>query len=228
MPLENPRKSHPPSALGCVGTFIPPAPTGQEGQCTLQEERASRLRASCLPKRAGSAAAEKRENPKATKMRRQSDRRGGKKKEIVCAGLGGPDLGGKEQRVPVCQSPRGQAGRAQGALRILPGRGAGGGSLHCPLGTAEHRPPASLSCASSPHPAPAIQPQLGPAVPAAIPRSPASTGALESGERQGAAFAFAGTPPSGQRGKGERGHAQVLGSSQRCRLSCLTKVLEAF
>lgn len=55
MPLENPGKSHPPAVLGGVDTFIPPAPTGQEGQCTVQEEQPSRLRATCPPGRAGGA-----------------------------------------------------------------------------------------------------------------------------------------------------------------------------
>lgn len=67
MPLENPRKSHPPAALGCVGNFILPVPRGQEGQRTMQEEQPSRLRATCLAKRTGSTAAEKRKNPKPSK-----------------------------------------------------------------------------------------------------------------------------------------------------------------
>lgn len=134
------------------------------------------------------------------------------KKKILCVGLGASNLGGgegaKADRVPKPLRPGRQGTgsplhpgwqRRRGRRAVLPAwhRGA-------PLS------PARLSCASSPHPAPAIQPRL-----------PRAWWLWESGERQGAAFAVAGTPPSGQRGKGERGQAQVLGGSQRCRLGCL-------
>lgn len=116
------------------------------------------------------------------------------------------------------KSPR-QAGRHR-TLRIPPGRAEALGAAACagrlapePLallpGSAALPPQPQRRCSASARPGSASS---------GAPLLPRACWLWESGGRQGAGFAVSGTPPSGRRGKGERGHGQVLGGSQRCRL----------
>lgn len=97
-----------------------------------------------------------------------------------------------------------------------------------------HRSPARLSCASSPHPSACYSAAARPGSASSAPLLPRAWCLWESGERQGAAFAFAGTPPSGQRGKGREGTGKFwiarrgVGSAVWLWRDVLTEVLGAF
>lgn len=152
---------------------------------------------------------------------------------ILCSGLGASHLGGKEQRLELCQSPRGrQAGTEPFASRLAEQRRWG----RQPALAAWHRSP-SLSCQAqlrSPRsPSAAVQPRLGPAVPAAVlPFSPAPAGSGRAEEDKELVLRSAVHPQADGEEKGREGTARFwvarrgVGSDARLWRDVRSKVSE--